>query len=103
MEMEKKARNELAERLSFENWIEYNLSLVQFIARKPRSSVEIHKAKRFGRKLTLTKKMNRGVYFGVLKSTSRFRGKYSLTARAEAYLEENHPNDERQGDHKEAA
>ncbi len=101
--MRKKARNELAERLSFENWIEYNLRLVQFIARKPRTSVEVHKAKRFGKELALTKKINRGVDFGVLKSTSKFRGRYTLTAKAEMYLEEREDDDERQGDHKETA
>lgn len=82
------SEHDLIEQLNFENWIEANLQLVQFIARRIRTPTEIHSIEIFGTGTPLTKKLNRGVDFGILRQLSRWRGKYSLTARAEMYLDE---------------
>ena len=82
---------DLIEKLNFENWIEANLQLVKFIGCKPRSRIAVHRAKRFGSGRALKKKLDRGTDFGAITNTSRFRGKYRLTAKAELYLEEKYP------------
>lgn len=88
--MVSRTSEDLIEQLNFENWIENNLELVQFIAREPRTPTELHGVESFGTGTPLTKMLNRGKDFGILRNPSRFRGKYSVSARAMMYLDEHY-------------
>lgn len=78
---------EAIEELNFENWMHYYKELVSVLYRKPKDGSQLHGDGRFGKGISLTKTLNRGLEFGAL-DRYKSKGKYHLTEKARKFYEE---------------